>query len=152
MLRIRFGCVYMQKNVKVMLEQNVGLEALTRIAPGQNTKAKIVKRVSSWRPAGITWVRLEQSRAAALTPSTATTTRTTRNTSAELSWERAKAISLAGGTAICLVLDRLDIAYNLREANRETRLKRIARCSLKEPKFVWTVPLPRDDAEIGEEV
>ena len=107
------------QDVKVMLEQNVGLEALTIIGPGQNTKAKIVKRVSSWRPAGITWVRLEQSRAAALTPSTATTTRTTRNTSDELSWERAKAISLAGGTAICLVLDRLDIAYNLREANRD---------------------------------
>ena len=106
------------QDVKVMLEHKVGLEALTINGIGQNTKAKIVKRVSSWRPADITCVRLEQSRAAAQTLSTAPT-RTTRNTSDELSWERAKAISLAGGTAIYLVLDRLDIAYNLREANRD---------------------------------
>ena len=57
------------------------------------TEAKIVKQVSSWRPAGITWVRLEN---------TAATTKTMRNKSEELSWDRAKARSLAGGIAIYL--------------------------------------------------
>ena len=50
------------------------------------TEAKILKQVSSWKPACITWVRVEL-RAAALTPNTAT------NTSDELSWDRAKARS-----------------------------------------------------------
>ena len=68
------------------------------------TEAKIVNRVSSWRPAGITWVRLEPR-----------TTRTTRNTSDELSSDRAEARSLAGGRAIYLVLNRLDIAYDIEE-------------------------------------
>ena len=48
-------------------------------------------------------------RAAALTPKTAA------NTSDELSWDRAKARSLAGGIAIYLVLDRLDITCDIEE-------------------------------------
>ena len=137
------------QDAKVMSEHKVDIEVSTIIRLGQNTKAKIVKRVSSRRPAGITWVRLEQSRAAALTPRTAATTKTTKNTSDELSWKRAKAISMAGGTAIYLVLNRLDIAYNIRRANRdisklrmrtEARLKRSARSLLGKPEFVWTFP------------
>ena len=52
------------------------------------TETKIVKQVSSRRPVGITWVRMEP-RAAALTP----------KTSDKLSWDPAKAGSLADGTA-----------------------------------------------------
>ena len=61
------------------------------------TETKIVKQVSFWRPAGITWVRLK--------PSTAD----------ELSWDRAKARSLAGGIAISLVLRGLNIANDIEE-------------------------------------
>ena len=100
---------------------------------------------------------MEQSRAAALTLDTAATTRTTRNTSDDLSWERARAISLAGGTAIYLVLDRPDIDHNIRRANRigyEALIETVTAnlniavmnsadkklSSLEEPRFVWTVP------------
>ena len=62
------------------------------------TEAKIVKQVSSWKPAGITWVRVG---AAALTPETVA------NTSDEISWDRAWARSLVGVIAIYLVLNRL---------------------------------------------
>ena len=128
--------------VKVMSERKVDIEVSTIIGLGQNTKAKIVKQISSQSLAGITWVRLEQSRAAALT------------------LERAKAKSLPGGTAIYLVLSRLDIAYNINKANRigyEALIERIVHetvaakltnagmisadkkpSSLEEPEFVWT--------------
>ena len=55
-------------------------------------EARIVKQTSSWRPAGITWVRVEP-RAAALTLNTAA------NTSDETSWDLAKARSWADGIA-----------------------------------------------------
>ena len=45
--------------------------------------AKIVRQVSSWKPDGITWVRVELG-AAALTPNTAA------NKSDELSWDQAE--------------------------------------------------------------
>ena len=92
-----------------------------------------MKRVSSWRSAGVKWARLEQSRAAALTPNTAATTRITRDTLDELSWERAKVISLAGGIAIYLVLNRLNIAYNIYRANRDiSKLKSEKRSETEE--------------------
>ena len=49
------------QDVKAMKEHKVDIEVSTIIG----TEAKIVKQVSSWRQAGITWVRLE-SRAAVL--------------------------------------------------------------------------------------
>ena len=70
------------QDVKVLLEHKVDIEALTIIGSGQ---------------VDITWARLEQSRTAMI-PSTAATTKTTRNTSNELSWERAQASSLAGSS------------------------------------------------------
>ena len=72
-----------------------------KVSTIMGTEAKIVGQVSSWKPAGITWVRVGL-RAAALTPNTAA------NKSDKLSWDQAKARSLAGGTAIYLVLNRLD--------------------------------------------
>ena len=42
-------------------------------------------------------------------------TRTTRNTSDEVSWDRAEARSLAGGIAINLELKRLDVAHDIEE-------------------------------------
>ena len=48
------------------------------------TEAQTVKQVSSWKPSGITWVRVEP-RAVALTSNTAV------NKSDELSWDRAEA-------------------------------------------------------------
>ena len=42
-------------------------------------------------------------------------TRTTRNTSDEVSWDRAEARSLACGIAFCLVLNRLDVANDVEE-------------------------------------
>ena len=81
------------QNVTSMKEHQVDIEVSAIIG----TETKIVKQVSSWIPAGLTWVRLK--------PSTAD----------ELSWDRAKARSLAGGIAISLVLDRLNIAYDIEE-------------------------------------
>ena len=72
------------------------------------TEAKIVKQILSWRPVGITWVRVAPS-AAALTPNTAATA------SDETSWDRAKARSFAGSIANCLMLNRHDIAYDIEE-------------------------------------
>ena len=66
--------------------------------------------------------RLEQSIAAVLTP-----TRTTRNTSSELSHERSKASSLTGSSRAKM------------KVRTEVRLKRIARSSLEESEFVWAV-------------
>ena len=43
------------QNLKSMKEHNVDIEVSTIIG----TETKIVKQVSSWRPAGITWVRLK---------------------------------------------------------------------------------------------
>ena len=63
------------------------------------TTTQIVKQVSNWRSASITWVRLEPR-----------TTRTTRNDWNEFSWERAKLRSLADGTETHLMLKRLVIA------------------------------------------
>ena len=117
------------QDAKAMSEHKVDIEVLAIIGPGQNIEAKIVKRVLSGRPDGITRAQ----------------------PSDELTWKRAKAISSAGGTATYLVLNRLDIAYNFpfRSANRDVskprvrtkaRLKRIARYLLGEPEFIWTFP------------
>ena len=65
------------QDVKAMKEHKVDIEVSTI----SGTEAKVVKQVSSWRPAGITWVRLEN---------TAATTKTMRNTSDELAWDRAR--------------------------------------------------------------
>ena len=132
------------------------------IGPGQGTEAKIVKRVLSWSPAGFTWemnpnharaliawAGLEQSNAAAPSPGTAATTETMRNALDDLHWERAKAVSSAGGTATHLAMDRPDIACSIRGANQDSakpkvrtaaRLKRVARCLLGEPELIWTFP------------
>ena len=67
------------QDVKMKKEHKVGIKVSTIIG----TEAKIVKQVSSWRPAGITWVRVEP-RTAALTANTVA------NTSGETSWDRAK--------------------------------------------------------------
>ena len=85
------------QDVKAMKEHKEDIKVSTIIG----TEAKVVKQVSSWRPAGITWVRAGP-RAPALTPNAAA------NTSDELSWDRAKARSLAGG-------DRLDVAYDIKD-------------------------------------
>ena len=81
----------------------------------------------------ITWVRLNP------------------NASDELFWDRAKARSLAGGIAIYLVLDRLDIAYDIGEwierISHETVAEHLndaeknsanSEVSLEEPEFVRT--------------
>ena len=126
------------QDVKAMKERTVDFEVSTIIG----TETKIVKQVSSWRQAGITWVRVGP-RAAALTP----------NTSDELSWDHAKARSLADGTAIYLVLNRLDIPYDIEELvegiSHETGVENLNNAvmnsadrnlpSLGEPEFVWTV-------------
>ena len=88
----------MFQDAKVMSEHKVDIKASTIIGTRQNTQAKIVKQVSSWRPVTVTWARLKQSRAAAaptdrseqskraaLTTSTVATTKTVRNTSDEFS-------------------------------------------------------------------
>ena len=128
------------KDVKAMKEHHVDFEVSTIIG----TKTKIVKQVSSWRQAGITWVRMDPR--AALSP----------NTSDELSWDRAKPRSLADGTETHLVLKRLLIADDSQEL-----IKRIGHetvnenlnndvvnntnsdlnsgVSSEEPEFAWTV-------------
>ena len=143
-----------------MLEHKVDINVISII--GQGTEAKIVKRVLSWCPAGVTWKAnpkhardliawpgLEQSKAAAPSSGTAATTKTLRKALDELPWERAKAVSSAGGTATYLALDRADIADSIREANQdiakpkvrnEARLKRVARYLLGEPELIWTFP------------
>ena len=140
------------------------------IGPGQGTEAKIVKRILSWSPAGFTWkanpkhaqdltawAGLEQSKAAAPTPGTAAT-KTMRNALDELPWERAKAVSSAGGTATYLAMDRPDIAYSIRRANQdiakpkvrtEARRKRVARYLLGEPELIWTFPSLEMPAKVG---
>ena len=137
------------QDVKAIMEHKVDIKVLAIIGPGQSTEAKIVKRILSWRPAGIswkanpkhaldliTWAGLEQSKAAAPTPGTAATTKTMRNALEELSWDRAKAASSAGGTATNLAHDKPDIVYSIRRANQdiakqkvrtEARLKKVAR-------------------------
>ena len=100
-------------DVKAMKEHKVDIEVSTIIG----TEAKIVKQVSTWRPAGITWVRLEN---------TAATTKTMRNTSDELSWDRAKVRSLAGGIAIYLVLDWRNIASDIEELIERIGHERVA--------------------------
>ena len=103
------------QNVKAMLEHKVNISVISIIG----REAKILKRVLSWSPAGFTWkanpkhareliawVGLEQSKAAAPSPGTAATTKTMRNTLDELLWERAKAVSSAGGAATYLAMDR----------------------------------------------
>ena len=67
----------------------------------------------------------------------------------ELFWERAKAVSSAGGTATYLAMDRRDIAHSIRRASQdiakpqvrtEARLKRVARYLLGEPELIWKFP------------
>ena len=74
-------------------------------------------------------------RAVALTPNTAA------NTSDELSWDRAQARSLAGGTAIYLALNRLDVDWDMEElierSGQEAGTN--SEVSSEEPEFVLTV-------------
>ena len=63
------------QDVKALTEHSLDIKSATIT----ETVTKIVKQVSKRKPAGITWVRLEP-KAAVLTPNTAATTRTTRNT------------------------------------------------------------------------
>ena len=98
------------QDAKVMSEHEVDMNASIIIGTGQNTHTKVVKQVSSWRPAGITLVRMEQSRAAELSTNTDATTKTMRNTTDEFSWERAEARSVDG------VIE--DTACSIHKANR----------------------------------
>ena len=129
------------QDANAMKEHKVDITVSTIIG----TEAKILKQVSSWKPACITWVRVEL-RAAALTPNTAT------NTSDELSWDRAKARSLAGGIAIHLVPNRLDVAYDIEELIERIGHEAVAEnlndagmnstnseVNSEEPECVWTV-------------
>ena len=68
----------MFQDVKSMKEHKVDIEVSTIFG----SETKIVKQVSFWRPAGITWVRLKP------------------NTADELSWDRAKARLLFGGVGL----------------------------------------------------
>ena len=120
------------QDVKAMKEHKVDIEVLTIIG----TEAKIMKQVSSWGPAGIKWVRLEN---------TGATTESMRNTSDELSWDGAKARSLAGGFAIYLVLDIEElierigherVAENLTNAVMNSTNSEV---NSEEPECVWTV-------------
>ena len=82
-------------------------------------------------------------------------TRTTRNTSDELSWDRANARSLAGGTAIYLVLTRLDVAHDIEELIERIGHEAVAE-NLNDAVMNGTdsglaSSLPNNDAEIGEE-
>ena len=104
------------------------------------TTTQIVKQVSNWRSAGITWVRLEPSN--------------------ELSWERAKSRSLTDGTETHLVLKRLVIADDSPEL-----IKRIGHETVNEnlindvmnntnSDVNWGVSSeepPNNNAEIGQE-
>ena len=80
----------------------------------------------------------------------------TPTASEELSWDRAKARSLAGGIAIYLVFDRLNIAYDIEELIERISHEAVAEhlndagknsanleVSVEEPKFVWTFLLCR---------
>ena len=127
--------------------------------------------MKKWSPAGFTWkanpkhardligwAGSEQSNAAAPTPGAAATTKTMRNALDEFTWERAKAVSSAGGTVTYLSMDRPDIAYSIRRANQdiakpkvrtEARLKRVARYLLDEPELIWTFPVPGNANKVG---
>ena len=74
------------------------------------------------------------------------------NASGELSWDRAQERSLAGGSAIYLVFDRMDIACDIEELIERISHEAVAEhlidagknsanleVSLEEPEFVWTV-------------
>ena len=125
------------QDANAMKEHKVDIKVSTIIG----TEAKTVKQVSSWKPA---WVRVDP-RAAPLTPNTAA------NTSDELSWDRAMARSLAGGTATYLVLDTLDIANDIEELIERIGHNAVAEnlndvmnstnseLSSEEPELVWTV-------------
>ena len=73
------------QDAKVVSEHEVDINASIIIGTGQDTETKVMKQVASWRPAGITLVRLEQSRAAELATNTDATTETVRNTTGEFS-------------------------------------------------------------------
>ena len=67
----------------------------------------------------IAWAGLEQSKAAAPSPGTAATTKTMRNALEEVSWDRANAVSTAGGIATYLALDRPDNVHSIHTANQD---------------------------------
>ena len=123
----------------------VELRMAIKVSTIIGTEAKTVKQVSSWKRAGITWVRVEP-RAAALTPNTAA------NTSDETSWDRAKARSLVGVTAFYLVLNRVIIADDIEELIERIGHEAVSEnlndagvnganseVSSEEPACVWTV-------------
>ena len=97
------------QNAEVLNEHKVDSALATIVG----AKTKIAKQVGDCRPAGITRFRLEPR--GAVLPDTAASTRTTRNTSNGLSWDRANPRSLAGGMVSYLVLKRLVIAYDSEE-------------------------------------
>ena len=129
------------QDVNAMKKHKVDIKVSTIVG----TETKIVKQDSSGKPAGITWVRVEL-RAPALTLNTAA------NTWDELSWDRAEARSLAGGTAIYLVLNGLNIAYDIEELIDRIGHEAVAEnlndavmngtnseVSSEEPELAWTV-------------
>ena len=95
-----------------MLEHKVDINVIAII------EAKIVNRILSWSPANFAW-KANPKHARDLiawagpTLGTAATTKTMRNALDELPWERAKAVSSAGGTATYLAMDRPDIAIDV---------------------------------------
>ena len=107
------------------------------------------KQIPSTRVIFFAWAGVAQSRAGAPSPGTVATPNTMRNALDVLPWERAKAVSSAGGTATNLAMDRSDVAYSIRRANQdiakpkvrtEARLKRVAWYRLCEPDLTWTFP------------
>ena len=138
------------QEVKAKCEHKVDINLIAIIEPGQGTEVKIVKRNLSWSPTVFTWkANPKHARGLIASLGTAATTKTMRNALDELPWERAKAVSSAGGTATYLAINRPDIAQNIRRANQdipkpkvrtEARLKRVAQYVLGEPELIWTFP------------
>ena len=97
------------QNAEVLNDHKVD-NALATIV---GAKTKIAKQDSDCKPAGITWVRLEPR--GAVLPVTAASTRTARNTSNGLSWDRANPRSLAGGMVSYFLFKSLVIPYDSEE-------------------------------------
>ena len=90
-----------------------------------------MRQVSSWKPAGVTWVRVEL-RAAALETNTAA------NKSDELSWDQAKNIAYDIEELIDTIGHEA-VYENLNDAVMNSTNSEV---SSEEPEFVWTVLCP----------
>ena len=110
------------REVKALKEHKVDITSATIT----ETSTKIVKQVSNWRPAGTSWLKLEP-KAAVLTPNTTATTRTTRNTLNELSWDRAKPRSLAGGVELSSCSRGWSLPMTAKSGSRELVTRRSTR-------------------------